>query len=702
MPLTIEEMEDNFKRAQDEKERIELMNNYAYLYKAVYPEYFIELTERAYSLARRVGWPRGLALALANRGLALADLAKYDEARELLVEAEGILRGLEPEEQGGLNRILNMLGCICQERANYKAAAVYFREALNLSEESRDTLMLGKVYSNLTYIYQSLEQYELSLHYAEKSVKILETGEDSFPLIIALNNAGETYGKLGRYDEALDYLNRAFELVRHHKVEQLEVAVMYTLGELYLSMRRFEQAEQVLRKALSSKTLAEKPIYGQHTLIGMAKLYLEKDELERSLDYLHRALNLSKESNININLLEIYMLLFQVNKRAGRYEEALSYYELYSEKREEQHSLKLDSSIRNVEAESLKRANERIKIISTIGREITSNLHLQSLLNTIYRSVNSLMEATVFGVADYERESGRIKYDKIIQEGKSAPVFYFQVDNMSSLAAYAIRNNSDVFINNLDKEGDRYLKGKKLGHIGIYTDGVRRTRSALFTPLLIEGEITGVLTVQSYRENTYNYSDLDSLRVLASYIAIALKNARQAEQIKNKNIELKRLAITDYLTGLYNRREFERRFYAIWNSTTGNRSSLSILLLDADHFKMINDRYGHPVGDDYLRKLSELLCRTITGPSSCIARYGGEEFIILLRCRASEALEWAEKIRAEVEKSISLTVSIGVSSVIPSLSGSPRGADRLISRADEALYLSKEGGRNRVTYLDYC
>lgn len=709
MPFTIEEIEQLIETAQSDIERVELMNDFAYTYKSVYPEYFAELSERAFALAEKLEWQRGVALAMGNRALISSEKSRAEESLATLEEAEQIMRNLRPEEQSGLNRILNSMGCFCQQMADYSRAAAYFRESLNLSEESKDSLLTAKVYTNLTYIYEVLEQYELSLHYGLKAVELLERSENSFDQIIALNNIGETCGKMGRYDEALCYLRRAYYLVKRHNVVHLQGPIVHTLGELYLTLENYGEAERCLARALEVKSGVEIPSYRIQALIGMGKLYYYKGETERAHCFLSEALDISLETGIVIVRVELYRLLYHNCKKMEDFELALNYFELYSREKERGYSTEMESSIRNVEAESLKRSNERIAIISAIGREITSNLHMERLLDTIYEKVNTLMEAIIFGIATYNRESGSVEFVRFIERGGPVPIYNFTLDDRRSLAAYSIRECRDVFINDLALDSARYLKNEEPDYIGECLDDEHMAKAALFTPLIIGEEVIGVLTVQSYRKGAYSHIDLDSLKVLASYIAIALRNACQAQQINRKNRELKRLAVTDYLTGIYNRREFEKHLAALWSSSSRKHHSFSILILDADNFKNINDTYGHPAGDDCLRQLAALLKESVKSPSSCLARYGGEEFIIFLDSKAEEAVKVADRIRGEVEAmqvesgdfTISMTVSIGVSTTVNSPSStSTKGAELLISRADEALYLSKKGGRNRVTFLE--
>lgn len=172
--------------------------------------------------------------------------------------------------------------------------------------------------------------------------------------------------------------------------------------------------------------------------------------------------------------------------------------------------------------------------------------------------------------------------------------------------------------------------------------------------------------------------------------------------IKRHAIILEQLNTLDGLTGLKNRKYFDESLSKEMKSARRAQSHLSLLLIDIDHFKMINDTYGHLVGDDCLRDVSQLLQQQLLRKTDTIARYGGEEFAIILPSNNQQmAIMLAEKIRQSIEslsfqagrEKIHLTVSIGVASIIPQLSCSK---ESLILKADKALYLAKNAGRNRV------
>ena len=174
---------------------------------------------------------------------------------------------------------------------------------------------------------------------------------------------------------------------------------------------------------------------------------------------------------------------------------------------------------------------------------------------------------------------------------------------------------------------------------------------------------------------------------------LALAVSKRIERLRGERDTLATAAFTDSLTGIPNRRAFERRFGDEWRRAVRDQSALSIVLLDVDFFKAYNDEHGHLAGDDALERVAITIEQTLRGPDDVVARYGGEEFIVLLpRCDARGAERVAEGVRTAIER-LDITVSAGVASTLPSRDETP---ETLIATADRAMYRAKRDGRNRV------
>jgi diguanylate cyclase (GGDEF)-like protein len=193
--------------------------------------------------------------------------------------------------------------------------------------------------------------------------------------------------------------------------------------------------------------------------------------------------------------------------------------------------------------------------------------------------------------------------------------------------------------------------------------------------------------------------------LVSNIIYILRLNYRLREatlRLEDSNIELQRLSTQDGLTGVANHRLYEETLAREWARALREQTPLSIIMVDIDYFKRLNDSDGHLAGDECLRQVAQTLQRALRRPTDLLARYGGEEFVAILPATdASGASTMAERMRAAVEAlglpnrgtGGPVTVSIGVVSVVPQR-GIP--VETLVEHADRAMYQAKEAGRNRI------
>jgi diguanylate cyclase (GGDEF)-like protein len=217
-------------------------------------------------------------------------------------------------------------------------------------------------------------------------------------------------------------------------------------------------------------------------------------------------------------------------------------------------------------------------------------------------------------------------------------------------------------------------------------------RQMMALPLIQRGVVIGVVCLESH--HPYSDAEVRLALSLTQPAAMAVENARLFDEVQ-------RLATLDGLTGTYNRRHFMELAHLAFESARRFGQPLTAVMLDVDHFKAINDEYGHHVGDQVLRSLAER-CRSALRTIDHLGRYGGEEFAILLpgTTRHNAATILAERIRHRVAEEpihtdagpVRVTVSVGVAAMEPAT----RNPEELFKRADAALYEAKQAGRNRV------
>jgi diguanylate cyclase (GGDEF)-like protein len=228
---------------------------------------------------------------------------------------------------------------------------------------------------------------------------------------------------------------------------------------------------------------------------------------------------------------------------------------------------------------------------------------------------------------------------------------------------------------------------------------LRGVESLLVLPLVCADEAVGTFTLASRRKNAFSKDARDMLGIIANQVAVSLENAKMYRQMET-------MATTDGLTGLVNHRTFQVRLSDMLSRAERHGHKLGLILIDIDHFKKINDTYGHPVGDLVLARVAKMLADSVR-KIDVVARYGGEEFAIIMEgADAAGARLLAERIRLDVEKesfasekgTFQITLSLGIAGVPEDT----HDKKILVERADQALYFAKHNGRNRtMTYQQF-
>lgn len=211
--------------------------------------------------------------------------------------------------------------------------------------------------------------------------------------------------------------------------------------------------------------------------------------------------------------------------------------------------------------------------------------------------------------------------------------------------------------------------------------------------------------------NTWTSDQQSQAKILVDEIAIALDHSLLYEALKQDNHNLKALALTDSLTGLANRRQFDTYFDAEWQRLAREQQPLTLILCDIDYFKRYNDYYGHPTGDICLAQVSDVLTRCIRRPADLVARYGGEEFAVVL---PNTDTEGGHSVARAIQKQLAnigishvtssvsddVTLTMGIATVIPD---NQMASQDLLQAADLALYHAKQQGRDRIyVHAHYC
>lgn len=320
--------------------------------------------------------------------------------------------------------------------------------------------------------------------------------------------------------------------------------------------------------------------------------------------------------------------------------------------------------------EEQKRQIEKLKKLNVVSSVISSTLNKKEILKHIVEQCSQFMNCGQSRILLVDNHENRLKYE-ISPDQK----------------------NFDQLVKRSFAMGESVAgKAWESGRSQIVTDA--SGCETIASPLFIKGKIIGIMEAEKeYGSSPISSFDKEIFEGLALHAAIAIENA-----------QLYMAGICDAMTGLYNHEYFMEQLEKEFRRSARYGNTLSLIMLDIDHFKSCNDQYGHQFGDEVIIKIADFIKNSCRRDLDSPCRYGGEEFALILPETGKEgAMVFCERIRrtiAEVpiaykEEMVNITLSGGVASLEDL---NPENRDAFISMADQALYSSKNNGRNQISY----
>jgi diguanylate cyclase (GGDEF)-like protein len=345
--------------------------------------------------------------------------------------------------------------------------------------------------------------------------------------------------------------------------------------------------------------------------------------------------------------------------------------------------LELKTELETVNRRLATRLDELEVLFETV-RTIASTLDLDEVLSRVTSVLPTRLKVDRFSIMLLNQDE-QLEVLKAFPANEGSEGLLFAVGE--GIAGHAARSRKSVYVPDLEHE-QRFK---------VLNPSVMRGRGCLLSiPMQHGNELLGVLNFERKQKADFDREEIEYFTAVADQTAIAVQNARLHQQTVA-------LSVTDPLTGVSNRRHLFQQLEAELNRSRRYGTPVSMVMIDIDHFKHLNDTSGHQAGDTALKEVCQNL-KAVVRKVDTVARYGGEEFVVLLpQVGREEALEVAEKLRRAVEEHPfamgatqpggRVTISVGVATFPTDATEQPR----LVDAADSALYASKRGGRNKVT-----
>lgn len=326
---------------------------------------------------------------------------------------------------------------------------------------------------------------------------------------------------------------------------------------------------------------------------------------------------------------------------------------------------------------------EHLKVLHEFGNTISRTLSKEEIYNKAFQLVGRVMDADAFFIALYNEETSEIHFPFLIENGERFEPFTI---NFGEGIVSKVIVNRDILHLKTSNEHD------SLGALEVGDKDIQ-INSSIYIPLIFGDQIKGVISAQSIHQFNYKKEHVELLRIIGSQVVNAVENTILYETVYERSIR-------DDLTNLMNRRAFNKDLDDRIKKANELNSSVVLIMFDSDNLKMVNDLYGHHIGDIYIKHIAKALV-THCSEAETAYRYAGDEFMVIApNISINEALLKVNKIQcylsdnpiALLGNSLPVTVSIGIASYPEHA----KDTEELKRFADEALYYAKSGGKNEV------
>jgi diguanylate cyclase (GGDEF)-like protein len=538
--------------------------------------------------------------------------------------------------------------------------------ALELSSPS---LLISELLYNRGFSYENMGENSLATSDYESGLELAESLHDSVLIATGLINLGAIYYLTDRYEDSLIALNDAYNIAKQTDDEELKGSVNSELGILYAHLDRNKQSMVYYQQSYQHYKKANKTILSLNSLVNIGMNYLAEKEYDQAIKAFKTIIDESKGFTLNQIMYSTYSGLSWANLKKEEPNPEASYQYLLLLKQYMGSIEKYDIELQYYIDEAyvlfeMKRFDEAIDSIARVEDILKAQMPLGHLKMQTHISIVNLKSKTYYKLGQYlqayELQEQRHALSQLLREKK-----YTQ-------------SVAEVRLTLEAKEADLQKK-------------VLENKQTLQEISLMEAE------VKQEKQNLY----LLYISVIALIFAWLLVKLVQGQK------SLHKASSVDMLTGIANRRDLMRKGRKLLYQTKASKNNFSIIMLNIDHFKKVNDQFGHSAGDNVLKNLVEL-GEGFLRKTDVFGRFGGEEFVVFLPNTSTyQAKMIAERFRISVEKYdwkgnsdsqnlINITISIGVANSADFSGEKSADLTTLINRAENLLYQAKEQGRNRV------
>jgi len=553
--------------------KIDALNDQAWEVHVKQPKQGLKLSSEAKKLSEEYSYQKGLAYAIRNMGVSHRYLSNLETALTLSLHALDMFK--ESSNKSGESQALVSIGAIYYYMGDYDKGLDYFLQGLQCGQEIGNKEAMAYAYNGAGYIYNLLGDNKKGLDFLQRSLPLSRELENFSLESSILDSMAVAYLSDGQLDKAYDTYIICQHLSKDKNDKRNHGYALFGIGEILVKKNKLEEAKDYFLRSIDIHNEIGYKVGMAHTLLQLGKLFLSQNKIEDAVKYLQDALNVGESIKAKAVIYEAHEAFSILYKSKENFELFVHHFQLFHKYKSEvfkeeqetkqkyqsiQHEmekLKQETEInrltnvvmkeKNLELEKqtkeLEQSYNSVSVLSRIGQDITSTLNLNTILNTVYSNVNEMMDATVFGIGIFNQDEKSIEYRMSMEKGKRYEPYHRSMEDKNQFPVWCIENKKEVFINDIHNEYSNYLPNIDMTILNSaeMEDGTlpENPHSLIYIPLMVKEMVIGLISVQSYKKNSYTPYHLNILRTLASYTSAALYNASSFEALQNTLNELK-------------------------------------------------------------------------------------------------------------------------------------------------------------------
>jgi signal transduction histidine kinase len=556
------------------EKKIDELNNQAWDVHITQPKLGLELSSEAKRLSEENSYSKGLAYAIRNMGVSHRYLSNLETALTLSFQAKDLFS--EIGEKSGEAQSYVSIGALYYYMGDIERSLDFFLKGLRSSEDIGNKEAQAYALNGAGYVYGVIMgDHKKGLEFLEKALtlsKEIKASNDLQPRV--LDCMAEIYLNDGQMEKAFEASFQCLRLSEQSSQKIMKGDSLFTIGNLFLRQDRLEESKEYFSRSLSNSREISYKVGEADCLLHLGKISFKQEDAEKAEEYFLESLKVAEDIKAKAMIYKAHEALAELYESKKDIQSFVKHYKLFhkfktevfkDEQESKQKYLNIQYEMERLQKEAeinrltnvvMKEKNEELEkkteeleqsynsvsVLSKIGRDITSTLSLDTILNTVYENVNQLMDASVFGIGVYNAEAATIDYQLAIDKGKRYKPYSRSMEDKDQFPVWCIENKKEIFINNVDAEYGNYITSiVKLNANAELEDGTASEiqHSLLYIPMMVKDRVMGLITVQSYEKNAYTRYHLDILKTLASYTSAALYNAQSYESLQLALNELK-------------------------------------------------------------------------------------------------------------------------------------------------------------------